>query len=185
MKCIDDTLVRDIVRGDREAQRELYDRYSAQLMAIAMRYLGDRAVAEDTLHDSFIKIFESIKSFKSRGEGSLRAWMSRIVVNTSLEYLRHQNHHKVISLDEALTHDMKEEEPYGDVGRVPQEVLLRFISELPDGYRTVFNLFCVEEYSHREIAAALGINEKSSSSQLLRAKRLLATKVRDYIKSHG
>lgn len=183
MKSIDQILVEGLKSGDRGAQRELYDRYSAQLMAIAMRYMGDRAAAEDLLHDAFIKIFGSITKFSYRGEGSLRAWMSRIVVNASLEQLRAKGRRRVVTLDDGLVSaELEEELP--PLGGVPQQVLLQFIAELPAGYREVFNLYCIEEYSHREIAQRLNINEKSSSSQLLRARRILAKKVKSYIESH-
>lgn len=182
MKSKDEILIEELKRGDREAQHELYNRYSATLMAIAMRYLGERNAAEDALHDALIKIFSSVKGFRYRGEGSLRAWMSRIVVNTALAQLRQQGRTRTVSIDDSSTEQIAAST---EVESIPKEVLLQFISELPDGYRTVFNLFCIEEYSHREIAAELGINEKSSSSQLLRAKRLLATKIKNYIESHG
>ncbi len=182
MKSRDEIFIEKLKGGDRGAQRELYDLHAATLMAIAMRYLGERGVAEDILHDSFIKIFGSIKGFSYRGEGSLRAWMSRIVVNGSLEYLRHNRRlSSPLELNEIADYSDPNEV---EVSRVPREVLLGFIAELPEGYRTVFNLFCIEEYSHREIAKQLGINEKSSSSQLLRAKRLLATRIKSYIESH-
>ncbi|MFI3281046.1 MAG: RNA polymerase sigma factor [Rikenellaceae bacterium] len=181
MKSREEILVEELKRGDRGAQRELYDRHSASLMAIAVRYLGSRDEAEDLLHDAFIKIFDSVRGFRYRGEGSLKAWLSRIVVNRSLEELRRQGRNKVVPLDDMPP--MLEAEP-SPMSGVPGDVILQFIAELPEGYRTVFNLFCVEGYSHREIAKELNINEKSSSSQLLRAKRLLTTKIKSYIETH-
>lgn len=185
MKNYDERLTEKLKRGDREAQRELYNRHSSALMAISMRYMGERSSAEDTLHDAFIKIFTSISKFQYRGEGSLRAWMSRIVVNQALEELRQRERITTTSLDERLTARETareiEIEVSSEVSRVPQHIVQRFITELPDGYRTVFNLFCIEGYSHREIARELKINEKSSSSQLLRAKRMLAMKIKSYL----
>ncbi len=187
MSTRDEIWIEKLKRGDRGAQRELYDRHSSPLLAIAMRYLGNREAAEDALHDALIKIFGAVGSFDYRGEGSLRAWMSRIVVNTSLEQLRRRKPERVASVDLAGLSDeqlaAEDDPPRGD--SIPTEQLLQFVAELPEGYRTVFNLFCVEGYSHREIAQRLGINEKSSSSQLLRAKRLLATKIKSYIEQHG
>ncbi len=183
MKSIDDILVKKLKGGDTFAQRELYDLYAPSLLPIAVRYMGSRDAAEDILHDAFIKIFGGVKKFNYRGEGSLRAWMSRIVVNCSLEALRQRKALRVVSLDQdRVSLDVEDEPP--EVGRIPQEVLLSLIAELPEGYRTVFNLYCIEEYSHREIAQMMGINEKSSSSQLLRAKRLLMTKIKSYIELH-
>lgn len=184
MKSTDEILIEKLKGGDRGAQQELYNLYAATLMAIAMRYLSERSTAEDMLHDAFIKIFHSIGSFSYRGEGSLKAWMCRIMVNISLEYLR-RNRNKTLSLDSMSGSMEIEAEPIVEANRVPQERLLEFVAELPPGYRTVFNLFCIEGYSHREIARELKINEKSSSSQLLRAKRILADKIKSYIELHG
>ena len=174
MKTGEQILAEGCGRGDNAARRELYDRYAALLLGLCQRYVGDRATAEDVLHDAFLKIFGAIGRFRYRGEGSLRAWMERIAVNTALEHLRRESR----ALPAAA-------EPSDDeVARIPREVLLRLVGELPDGYRTVFNLFCIEGYPHREIAAMLGINEKSSSSQLARARALLARKLRAWLDTH-
>ena len=140
--------------GDNDARRELYTRFGGRLLGICLRYVGDRATAEDLLHDCFIKVFAAIDRFSWRGEGSLRAWMERIAVNVSSD----------------------------EMERLPYDDLKRLIAELPDGYRTVFNLYCIEELSHREIAERLGISEKTSSSQLFRAKALLARRIKEYVK---
>ncbi len=185
MDIREQSLVKRVKRRERIAQRELYDLYAGRLLSTAQRYVGRREVAEDILHDSFIKIFGAIDSFTYRGSGSLRAWMERITINCSLEWLRAQKRFETISFDDNIS-KIDGAEPSGeDVERVPQDVILRLISELPDGYRTVFNLYSIEGYSHRDIAQELGINEKSSSSQLLRAKRVLATKIKEYIRING
>ena len=167
--------------GDGAARRELYDRFAGRLMAVCMRYAGDRATAEDLLHDAFLKIYGAFGKFSYRGPGSLRAWMERVTVNVALEWLRGRNRLGMTELDEGRVAATVAESA---VEQVPREVLLRFVSELPEGYRAVFNLYCIEEYSHREIARMLGINEKSSSSQLFRARALLARKIRAYLESH-
>lgn len=173
--------------GEGAARRELYDRYAGRLMSLCLRYAGDRAVAEDLLHDAFLKIYGAFGRFTYRGPGSLRAWMERITVNVALEWLRSRARANLRRLDEGRPLP-DEEEPEPDasqVATVPREVLMRFLSELPEGYRAVFNLYCIEEYSHREIAQMLGIREKSSSSQLFRARAMLARKVREYLKTQG
>lgn len=168
--------------GDNEARRELYARYGGRLMSVCLRYAGDRATAEDLLHDCFLKIFGAFDRFTWRGEGSLRAWMERIAVNVSLEALRHKRRlHYPVTVEHLPE---RYEEPTSDeMTQVPYAVLQRLIAELPDGYRTIFNLFCIEELSHREIAEQLGISEKTSSSQLFRAKALLARKIKEYLKN--
>ncbi len=170
--------------GDGAAQHELYDRYAGRLLAVCLRYTGDRAAAEDLMHDAFLKIFGAMDRFSYRGAGSLRAWMERVTVNLALEWLRKRARQGQVLLDEGRVKDVAEEPDVAEVGSVPQEVLMRFVGELPDGYRAVFNLYCIEEYSHREIAEMLGINEKSSSSQLFRARTMLAKKVMEYLKKN-
>ncbi|MFI3259997.1 MAG: sigma-70 family RNA polymerase sigma factor [Rikenellaceae bacterium] len=176
MPTREERLIEDVKRGGSEAKRLLYDTYAGALYSVAMRYVGRRDVAEDMVHDSFIKVFRSFEGFSYRGEGSLKAWMVRITINTSLEWLRAQKRMGEIADLEGV--EAEEEPTISEVEQIPQEILMRLIGELPDGYRTIFNLFCVEGYSHREIAKELGIKEKSSSSQLLRAKRLLASKIK-------
>ena len=105
-------------------------------------------------------------------------------MNVALEWLRNRNRLGVVELDEGRAAGTIADPDPAEVARVPHDVLMRFVGELPDGYRAVFNLYCIEEYSHREIARLLGINEKSSSSQLFRARALLARRIRDYLKTH-
>ena len=135
--------------------------YYGRLLAICMRYSGDRATAEDLLHDAFLKIYGAFDRFTYRGPGSLRAWIERITVNVALEWIRSRNRLGSVALDEGKAAAEVAEPDASEMARVPREVLMRFVSELPEGYRTVFNLYCIEEYSHREIARMLGINEKS------------------------
>jgi len=170
--------------GENVARKRLYETYSRQMMAICYRYIGDKETSQDILHDGFIKIFTSINSFSYRGEGSLKAWMSRIFVNLSLEYLRKNEHiiKNSAPIEEWREADADVEEE--DIDQVPDEVLMEFISQLPEGYRAVFNMYTIEDMSHKEIGDALGINEASSRSQLSRAKTILVKKIQDYIKKH-
>jgi len=154
----------------------LYDRYAGYLAAVCARYIPDDDDVKDVLQDAFIKIFQSMDRFSWRGEGSLKAWMTRIVVNDSLKALRRK---KPLPLLDSLP-EPAEEEPAFDA--VPLPVLQGMIRKLPDGYRTVFNLFVFEDKPHREIASLLGIKENSSASQLYHAKALLARWIKDYIK---
>lgn len=168
--------------GDSAARKELYESYAGGLFAICLRYIGTRDIAEDVLHDAFLKIYGSFDKFTYRGKGSLKAWMSRVTVNLALEWLRTNKRKESIELKEERTIDIADEPSADAAARIPHEVVMRFVSELAEGYRTVFNLYCIEEYSHREIAEMLGINEKSSASQLFRAKAILARKINDYLK---
>ena len=172
-------------KRDTRAQKELYELYANRLYAICIRYSGDRDTAQDLLHDGFIKILCSFEKFTWRGEGSLRAWMDRIMVNTSLQYLRDK---KKIGQEIELEQipDPENDEPNdNDIDSIPQKVLFQFIKDLPDGYRTVFNLYVLEKKSHREIGEILGINERSSASQLFRAKKTLAERINEWMDEQG
>ena len=166
-------------RAERPAFRELYDTYAGRLLSLCSRYTGTRAAAEDILQDSFIKIIQSFGSFRYRGPGSLYAWMSRITVNRALDAVRQECRIQMVPIDEGRV----EESVIDDnaICAVPQEVLLRMIRELPPGYRTVFNMYAIDGFSHKEIGRALGIKERSSSSQYMRARAVLAEKIKDYL----
>ena len=170
--------------GDNIARKELYEQYAGQMLGICYRYIGDRETAEDLLHDGFIKAYSSFDKFTYRGEGSLKAWLSKLMVNMSLDYIRKSAANKQrLTLDEIPENA---EDPHEeDISLIPYPVLIKFITELPTGYRTVFNLSVMEQLSHKEIADQMGINERTSSSQLFRAKKLLAKKVNDYLSTHN
>lgn len=168
-------------RNNPKAQRELYDKYGPRILAIISRYVSEKDVAKDVFQDTFVRIYGSFAQFSWRGEGSLRAWMERVAVNMSLNHLR-DNKADLLALKVDDGMELADEEPTPDeVESLDAEVIGRFITELPTGYRTVFNLFCIEGLNHRQIADKLGINEKSSSSQLARAKMLLAKRIKEYI----
>lgn len=171
-------------QGSNRARKELYEQYAGRMLGVCIRYAGNRDTAQDLLHDGFLKIFGSFDKFTWRGEGSLRAWMERVMVNTALQFLRKND---VISQSATLEEIPESyEEPDAEaVESIPQSVLMQFINELPTGYRTVFNLYTFEEKSHKEIAELLGINEKSSASQLFRAKSVLAKKVKEWLTNNG
>ncbi len=176
-------LVRRAKNKDTAAVRAIYDSSAQYLFAVCRRYAGDSDAAADILQDSFVKIFSTIDKFEWRGEGSLMAWMRRITVNEALMYLRTKKRDVVMPYDGELPEGAADEEP--EVEGIPMEELQKMIAELPDGYRTVFNLYVFEEMSHREIASALGISENTSYSQFSRAKSLLARKIKEYRKENG
>ncbi len=128
--------------GNNQARKELYEQYAGRMLGICLRYTGDRDTAQDLLHDGFLKIFDSFDKFTWRGEGSLRAWMERVMVNTALQYLRKND---VINQSAPLEELPEEyEEPdASDVEAIPQKVLMQFIEELTTGERTYAS--CGEE----------------------------------------
>lgn len=178
---IERTIVERARNGDRTAIRQIYDNYSKYLTAICSRFLPDPMDLRDVLQDSFIKIFSSLGKFEYRGSGSLKAWMRQISVNEALKLLKKRRRETIISYSWDLPDDRVdevEEEP--DVGEVPQQVIQEMIKSLPEGYRTVFNLYVFEEKNHKEIAGILGITESTSASQLHRARMILANKIKLY-----
>jgi RNA polymerase sigma factor (sigma-70 family) len=161
----DHELIEGCKKHDRHAQRFLYEHFSSKMFALCCRYIKDRMEAEDILVTSFTKIFDRVGQFKN--EGSFEGWIRRIVVNESLSYLRRN---KSMYLETDI--EAADREP--DYERLDSELeaqdLLKLISELPAGYRIVFNLYAIDGYSHKEIAEQLGISENTSKSQLSRAR---------------
>lgn len=172
-------LVRRAQDGDRLAMRQIYDCYSKYLTATCSRYLPDDKELRDVLQESFVKIFSSLGRFSYRGPGSLKAWMRQVTVNEALKVLRRRRTAKdtvTYTWDQPDTPE--EEEP--DVGSVPAEVIQKMIKALPEGYRTVLNLYAFEKKSHKEIASLMGISESTSASQLHRARAILAKEINEY-----
>ena len=168
--------------GDRKAIRRLYDCYSQYMSATCSRYLTDKGDHKDVLQDSFVKVFSSLDRFEYRGEGSFKAWLRQIAVNECLKFLRSRRRSVPIVFEEEVK-DVAEEEENDppDIRKVPAGVIQKMIEGLPEGYRTVFNLYALEEKSHKEIASLLGISENTSASQLHRARAILAGKIKEYI----
>ena len=165
--------------GERAALRRLYDRYSGYAMAIGLRYIPERSEVHDVMQDSFVRILTSIDKFTYHGEGSLKSWVGRIVSNQAVDYLR--EHQRFMSFDSFPDEADVAEEP--DIDEVPPEALTEMIGQLPANYRTVLNLYVFEQWSHKEIAQALGIKEGTSSSIFFRARKMLAKKIKEYINS--
>ena len=163
--------------GENGAMREFYSLYAEQLTAICSRYIPDKDDMKDVFQESLIRIFTHISDFSYRGEGSLQAWASRIVINEALNYLKETKRYELLLLDDVAEEPEDEDPP---IEEIPPDEIQRMVSQLPTGYRTVFNLYVFENKSHQEIASLLGIKERSSASQLSRAKNLLAKMIREY-----
>ena len=146
-----------------------------------MRYIGNDDDVKDVLQDAFVKIFTQINKFSYRGRGSLKAWVSRIVVNESLQFLRQRKTGNCLTSTDNLP-DLPDEEP--DIGSVSAETIVGLMRKMPDGYRTVLNLFLLEGKSHKEIAGLLGITPSTSASQFHRARNMLARMIKDYKRQH-
>lgn len=175
------SLARLCSENDRRAQEELYTRYAGRLFTLCLRYSDSRDEARDLVHDAMIKSLEKITSFTYKGNGSLYAWISRIAINMALANISRYKF-RFIKLTGSASESLPD--PTGEeFARIPQEKLLEFISGLPDTQRAIFNMFCLDGYSHKEIAEMLGISERGSTSMLVKAKDRLRKQINDYIKN--
>ncbi|MDG1261741.1 MAG: sigma-70 family RNA polymerase sigma factor [Flavobacteriales bacterium] len=162
----EEELIKACIGNDRKAQRELYDQFSGQMMAVCLRYAGNGADAADMMQDGFIRVFEKLEQYK--GDGALGGWIRRVVVNSALLHLRKEKKH---SFNEEINDDVMATASTFDVfAKLAAEDIMQLIQQLPTGYRTVFNLFAIEGYSHKEIAQQLGISESTSKTQFHKAK---------------
>lgn len=170
-------------KQNRSAQKELYELYAPKMMAICVRYCADRDTANDLLHDGFVKVFTHIEKFE--GKGSFEGWMRRIFVNICVENYRKEKQKYTIfdaTADvETLEIEKESDEDGFQIKNISREEVLQLIKELPDGYRTVFNLIIFENMSHKDISMMLGITENASRSQYYRAKVSLQNKVQELI----
>jgi RNA polymerase sigma-70 factor (ECF subfamily) len=175
----------DIINGclqnNATMQKMLYDKYAAKMHGIALRYTHDQEEAKDILQDGFVKVFQNLNKFK--GTGAFEGWLRRIFVNTAIEHYRKKNNTYEIqeSHEESITdHDVSA------LDKIATAEILNMVKALPNGYRTVFNLYAIEGYTHKEIAEMLNISEGTSKSQYARAKGLLQEKIKNHEKtSHG
>jgi len=167
-------LIEGCVNNNREAQYKLYNLMSGKMFAVCLRYAKNREAAEDILQDGFVKVFTNIEKF--RGDGSFEGWVRRIIVNTAVEYYRKSaKMYPVVNVD-----DVNKDIPWQDTGdNLELEDVMNMINNLSTGYRTIFNLYVVEGYSHKEIADMLQINEGTSKSQLARARYLLMEMIKN------
>lgn len=164
---------------DHLTKRELYEKYAPRLLTLCRRYCDSVEEAEDLLQDTFLTAFDKKELFTYRGEGSLYAWLSRIAVNLAVDRIRKSrwNRLPIRIIEETVSAPSDEE-----LEQVSQEKMLDFIASLPKMQRTVFNLYCMDGYSHRNIGKILGISEKGSASILAKARNRLKRDINNYIK---
>jgi RNA polymerase sigma factor (sigma-70 family) len=168
-------LIKGCINGDRRIQEQLYKQYSGKMYAVCLRYASNSDDAQDLLQEGFIKVFSNIHRF--RGEGSFEGWMRRIFVNTSIEHFRKKSNSYSISETEENTIPDKQ---WSVVESLAEKDLVKMIQDLSPGYRTVFNMYVVDGYSHKEIGQLLGISEGTSKSQFARAKVILQRMVEQF-----
>jgi RNA polymerase sigma-70 factor (ECF subfamily) len=168
-------LLDSCIAGDREAQKALYDQLAPRMFSVCIRYIGDKMLAEDVLQEGFITLFTKLKTYK--GDGSFEGWARKIFVTTALMYLRKKDALK-ISEDLETVRGMKDDTP-SQVQNIGYKELMELVMSLPPGFRTVFNMYAIEGYSHKEIAEVLGITETTSRTQFSRARIWLQNKIKE------
>ena len=172
---VESEIILGCIKKDRRSQKELYDRYSSTMYAVCIRYTHQRANALDVLQEGFIKVFSKIADFK--GHGSFEGWIKRIFIHTAINY-----YHKIKNLPEYLIDDVEYDTNFSEatdvISKMAEKELLKLISELPDGYRMVFNLYIIEGYDHEEIGQMLNISAGTSRSQLVKARKYLQSRIK-------
>ena len=168
-------LIRSCIEGDRKSQKALYDRLAPRMFPVCIRYIGDRDQAADVLQDGFITLFTKLDTYK--GDGSFEGWARRIFVTTALMSLRKKDALKMS--DELDTARGMKAETVSQTQHIGYKELMRLVTSLPPGFRTVFNMYSIEGYSHKEIADMLGISETTSRTQLSRARIWLQKKIKE------
>ncbi|MCQ2147960.1 MAG: RNA polymerase sigma factor [Bacteroidales bacterium] len=183
MELSEQQIVELCLSGNQTGQKELYTRYAERLYALLCRYCSSTDDARDMMHDCLIKALGKMDSFTYRGKGSLYAWLSRMAVNMAHDKVR-RNKLKLLSLDlMPVKGNIPEPDP-GEVIKIPKQALMDMISRLPEMRRIVFNMYCIDEYSHKDIAEILGITEKGSAGTLAKARAQLKAMVVEYIKKN-
>jgi len=174
-------IIKRCLQNNRQAQYELYERYSPVMFNICLRYAKNNTDAEDILQEGFIKVFRYLKDFS--GKGSFEGWMRRIMINSALNFYKRKNLISKGVNPEDVHHYVSGEYNHDALSKMSHDELLGIIRELPDGYRTVFNLNMIEGYSHKEIGELMKISVNTSKSQLSRARTSLKRKIQHLLQT--
>lgn len=166
-------LIKKSASGNREAQQRLFAKYSPKMLGVCRQYIKDVHFAEDVMVDGFLKVFTNLDSF--RHDGSFEGWIRRIMVRESISYLRRKQF--VVYDDEVLDKNGNQNFSFS-ISDMDVEHIQLLIDALPDGYKTVFVMFAIEGYKHKEISELLDISENTSKSQLFKARRMLQEKLK-------
>jgi RNA polymerase sigma-70 factor, ECF subfamily len=175
-------IVQGCIRGNKDSQKQLYEAVYGKMLGLCLRYASNHEEAKDLLHDGFIKVFEKMDHFKHTG--SFEGWIRRIIVNNAIDYFRKnkkmffefEGEHKFDRLEDDSENEIEEMR----IAKLKADRVIELIQELTPGYRTVFNLYVVEEYSHKEIAEMLNISIGTSKSNLAKAKAKLKLLYKKY-----
>ncbi|MCG8411678.1 MAG: RNA polymerase sigma factor [Bacteroidales bacterium] len=171
-------IIEACLKADPVAQKKLYDLFADKMFGVCLRYVSDVDEAKDILQDGFVKVFCNLKKFNNKG--SFEGWIRRIIVNTALERFRNKNYLFAVSMENSYEKGNNEYDHI--LSELSANDLLKMVQELSPQYRTVFNLYAIEGYSHKEISKKLNIKEGTSKSNLSRAREILKEKVNEYNK---
>ncbi len=170
-------LIAGCIAGDRKMQEELYNRFASKMYAVCLRYANNSDDAQDLLQEGFIKVYKNLHRF--RAEGSFEGWVRRVFINSSIEHYR-KKQAKLTTVSDKEENTI-EDSDISALDSLAERDIINLIQDLSPGYRTVFNLYVIEGYSHKEIGELLNISEGTSKSQLARAKSILQKKVTQYL----
>ncbi len=169
------SLIKACSNGDNKAFRRIYEIHSGTMYSICLRYMNNEDEAKDALQEGFIKVFKNISKFKFTG--SFEGWMKRIFVNSSIELIRKRKMH--LDVSELNSNELPLTAKI-ETGSLDAEKMMTLVQQLPEGYRTVFNMFIVDGYSHKEISDYLEISESTSKTQLFKARKQLQEWLQDW-----
>ena len=169
------SLIKACSNGDSKAFRKIYEIHSGTMYSICLRYMNNEDEAKDALQEGFIKVFKNISKFKFAG--SFEGWMKRIFVNSSIELIRKRKMH--LDVSELNSNELPLTAKI-ETGSMDAEKMMTLVQQLPEGYRTVFNMFIVDGYSHKEISDYLEISESTSKTQLFKARKQLQEWLKDW-----
>lgn len=161
-----DEIIEGCLKNDRLSQKQLYERLYGRMMGVCMRYANDREQATEMLNTGFFKVFNTIGTFKKKGEANIEAWIYRIMVNTAIDFIRRDARHQHQEIGNSVY-----VADSGDViSTISTEEIMAMVNKLSPAYRAVFNLYVVEGYNHNEIGVLLGISDGTSKSNLAKAR---------------
>ena len=172
-------IVQRVAKGDRKATRALYGDTICRMTSVCSRYVNDPDAVNDVLQESYLSIFSTIGKFQYKGEGSLLAWMTRIVVHKSVDWVKREMRRGAVELPGDLPETIDDDT--AEHSNLSADAIHSIIRHMPAGYRAVFNMYVLDGMSHKQIASELGITENTSASQLARAKAWLKNEVKQHL----
>lgn len=169
----EELLIKECLKNNRNAQKQLYDKYASKLMGVCVRYTNAKEDAEDVLIEGFTTIFQKLSMYK--GDGSFEGWMKRIMINTAISHFRLNSKYRFHQDIEEVHQEIEHQETV--IEKMETQRIMKLVNSMPEGYRMIFNLYAVEGFTHREIAEQLGLSEGTSKSQFSKARKWLQSRL--------